>query len=658
MAKLLILSRTAKSSGLKKNYNFAYIPRFMCGIAGFIDLTLKSTEAHLVDMSNSLIHRGPDGHGYYFDHSAKHAIGLGHRRLSIIDLNETGKQPMHFEELSITFNGEIYNYKEIRDELSSLGHSFVSSSDTEVILHAYGTWGIEAIHKFIGMFAFVLVDKKKKVAYFVRDRAGVKPLYYYMKEGLILFSSELKAFTKHPFFDKNISLDAVASYMQYGNVPCPYSIFENTFKLKPGHYLEIQLENLKVDEFCYWNVNDFYSLPKLEVSFEEAKKKTIALLESAFNYRMVADVPVGVFLSGGYDSSCVTAVLSKTHKKLNTFTIGFNEKSRDEAPEAKKIADYLGTNHTELYCTEKELLDLIDELPYYYDEPFGDSSSIPTILVSRLAREHVTVVLSADGGDELFAGYYKYGDFFKVKAKIHKVPKRILKLSGGILSKIPAEKIPIIKHRYNFKNRYEKLKDILKDPTNESILNSLNQQFTNKQVSDLFQSKINHQSIFFNGVCKDTSALSYLLAIDYQTYLNDDILQKVDRATMSVSLEGREPFIDHRIVEYVAQLPDSFKFHNGEKKWLLKEITHEFIPKELMERPKKGFAIPMAEWLQNELKDKVEEFINEKDITKQAIFNWTTIKKIKDEFYLGKIEHDMKIWYILMFQMWYKKWME
>ncbi|MES2588762.1 MAG: asparagine synthase (glutamine-hydrolyzing) [Bacteroidota bacterium] len=629
----------------------------MCGISGYVDYGSNISSEILEKMTNIMSHRGPDGFDTYIHTSDSFCIGLGHRRLSIIELSDGGKQPMHFNNISITFNGEIYNFKEIKQELIELGHQFNSNSDTEVILHAYKEWGIKAINRFIGMFAFVIFDAKLNKLFLVRDRAGVKPLFFYKQNNLLLFASELKAFHENPFFEKKIDLNSVAMFMQYGNVPSPFTIFQNTFKVKAGYYIEIDLNSKESKEICYWDVSHFYSLPKLNISLSEAKIRTTELLKSAFNYRMVADVPIGIFLSGGYDSSCVTAILKEEFENLNTFTIGFQDKFRDEAPEAKKIADYLGTNHTELYCTEKELLDLIDDLPFYYDEPFGDSSAIPTILVSKLAKNHVTVALSADGGDELFAGYYKYQDFFKIKSKLDKIPKFILKFSYRILNIIPPHRIPFFKNKYNFKNRYEKLKNILKNPSNESILDTLNQQFTDKQVVKLFNHTIKLQPIFFNKQSSYSSPLSYALSADYQTYMNDDILQKVDRASMSVSLEGREPFIDHRIVEFVAQLPDEYKFNNGTKKYLLKEIVHDYIPKDLMERPKKGFAIPLVDWLKNDLKEKVEEYINEENITSQNIFNWEEINKIKEEFYQGKSEHDMKLWYILMFQMWYKKWM-
>lgn len=381
----------------------------MCGIAGFVDFESSSNEDVLNKMTLSLQHRGPDGQGIYFKETAAAQIGLGHRRLSIIDLSECGSQPMHYNGLHIIFNGEVYNFAEIRLELEKKGHQFTGHSDTEIILHAYQEWGIDTIQQWKGMFAVVIYDENKNELIAIRDRAGVKPFYYYWQDGLFLFASELKAFAQHPNFKKEIDPSAVASFLQYGYVSFPHCIYKNTFKLPAAQVLKLDLNTQQLSTIRYWNVYDYYNKPKMDMGFDEAMKETETILQKAFNYRMVADVPVGVFLSGGFDSSCVTALLQKdSTEKIKTFTIGATDESLDEAPYAKQIAEHLGTEHTEYYCTPKEALDIIPELPYYYDEPFADSSAIPTILVSRLAREKVTVALSADAGDEIFAGYNRY----------------------------------------------------------------------------------------------------------------------------------------------------------------------------------------------------------------------------------------------------------
>ena len=449
--------------------------------------------------------------------------------------------------------------------------------------------------------------------------------------------------------------------MQYGNVPTNHCIFQNCSKLKPGHYLLFDLKTKKHHSNCYWNVYDAYNSPKQNISMEEAKAGTEAILQSAFEYRMVSDVPVGVFLSGGYDSACVTALLQKDRTdKLKTFTIGVPDIGLNEAPYAKDVSKHLGTDHHEYACTQKEAIDLIDDLPYYYDEPFADSSGIPTTLVSKMAKEKVTVALSADGGDEIFAGYNRYDYLIRYGNKLNKIPGFARKSLSGLMNVLPSNSIPVLKNKYNFHNRYEKLKGILKDPSPEKIMLSLSQQYTDEQIQAVLKDSVNvlDNAYISNELQKDNfSSLAYMMAIDYQTYLVDDIMQKVDRATMSVSLEGREPFLDHRIIEWAATLPDNFKYHNGVKKHILKEIVHQYIPKKMMDRPKMGFAIPIAKWMNEELKERIDSFINEKNIIEQGIFNWEYISKLKTDFYNGKKEYDTKLWYVLMFQMWYAKWM-
>ena len=634
----------------------------MCGITGFIDLKKTSSEVILEKMTTTLHHRGPDGSGTVLLNSEFGQVGFGHRRLAIIDLTETGKQPMQFNNLWICFNGEIYNYAEIKSELSLLGHSFIGHSDTEMILHAYSQWGKKCLEKFIGMFAIVIYDTLKQTIFCARDRAGIKPFFYYLKDGLFLFASELKAFHEHPRFQKTLNLNAVAAFMQYGNIPTPHCIFEDCHKLQPGHILEFSLSTLKIESEEYWNVYDAYNKPKSILSFEEAKEETEKILQSACEYRMVADVPVGVFLSGGYDSACVTALLQKDRtEKLKTFTIAVPDIGLNEAPYAKDVAKYLGTDHTEIECTQKDATDLIKDLPYYYDEPFADSSAIPTTLVSIMARKHVTVALSADAGDEVFAGYNRYDYLMRYGKKMEQLPGFVRKTMAGIMEMIPSEKIPVLKNKYNFHNRYEKLKGILRNPSSEQIMLSLSQQYTDEQLKSIMKSsdlkKLATAYTSQELQSKFSSPLSYMMAIDYQTYLVDDILQKVDRATMTASLEGREPFLDHRVIEWAACLPDDFKYHKGEKKYILKEIVHQYIPKEMMDRPKMGFAIPIAHWLQNDLRELVEEQLDEKKIKEQGIFKWEFVLKLKTDFFNGKKEFDVKLWYLLMFQMWHSKWM-
>ena len=634
----------------------------MCGITGFIDFNKQTEVTTLQKMTDSLEHRGPDGRGDLIINDPFAQVGFGHRRLSIIDLSDHAKQPMSYEHLTICFNGEMYNYQEIKEELLNLGHFFNSDSDTEVILHAFYEWGTDCIERFIGMFAIAIYDERNQRMTFIRDRAGVKPLFIYKKQNLILFASELKAFHEHPKFEKHIDHNAVAAFLQYGNVPTPHCIFEDCFKVKPGEYIHFSLKSREMDRVQYWNVYDAYNQPKSKLSYEEAKSETESILTSAFNYRMVADVPVGVFLSGGYDSVSVTSILQKDRtEKLKTFTIGVPDIGLNEAPYAKDIAKHLGTDHTEIMCTQDEALDLIKDLPFHFDEPYADSSAIPTTLVSKMARKDVTVALSADAGDEIFAGYNRYDYLYRYGKKLNSIPGFARKSASSLMDIIPSNALPILKNKYNFHNRYEKLKQVLKDPSDQNIMLSLSQQFTDQQVQKLMDNFISPLETAFTStelLSEFRSPLSYMMAVDYQTYLLDDILQKVDRSTMAASLEGREPFLDHRIIEFAATLPDEFKYHNGVKKRILRDIVHQYVPQELLDRPKMGFAIPIAEWMTNDLRPLVEEYISESRVKKQQILNWEEINRIKNAFYSGKKEYDMKIWYILMFQMWYEKWME
>lgn len=633
----------------------------MCGIAGFIDFKKHSTEDDVRKMSDCLQHRGPDGSGTYFTETQNAAIGFGHRRLSIIDLSETANQPMQYNGLHLIFNGEIYNYNEIRKNLISLGHQFQTHSDTEVILHAWQQWGEKSIEQWRGMFAIALYDEKKSEVIFIRDRAGVKPLFYYYQEGVFLFASELKSITAHKGFKKEIDMAAVASFLQYGYVSHPHCIYKNTAKLQPGHLLRLNLGTQQVSLDQYWNVYDYYNKPKLSIDMPEAIVETEKILTEAFQLRMVADVPVGVFLSGGYDSSCVTALLQKNStERLKTFTIGMTDEAINEAPYAAKVAQHLGTDHTEFYCTPQEALEIIPELPHYYDEPFADSSAIPTILVSRQARKKVTVALSADAGDEVFAGYNRYDYLMRYGKRLNSVPKPLRKLAVAAMDTIPSERIPYLRNKYNFHSRYNKIKSLLDNPSPSEMLKNLSQVFSDKEISQLFASTVSeletaHTSIELQKEFHDP--LAYMMAVDYQTYLVDDILQKVDRATMSTSLEGREPFLDQHIIEWAAQLPTDYKYHQGQKKYIVKQIVHKYVPKAIMERPKMGFGIPIESWLKNELKDLVKENLSEPNLARHGLFNINGVQKLLSDFYNGRTENHLKLWYLLMFQMWYNRWM-
>ena len=636
----------------------------MCGIAGFIDLQNTSSKEILVKCTDVLSHRGPDGSGYEFYQEHNCQVGLGHRRLSIIDLSAAASQPMHYKQFRIIFNGEMYNYAEVKTVLEQLGHSFITHSDTEVILHAWEQWGPGMIDHFIGMFVFIIYDTEKKVLTCFRDRAGVKPFYYYWKDGLFLFASELKSFHQHPGFKKEIDLQALHQFLQYGYILAPLAIFKNTFKLVPGHYLSFDTGKKEFTTHKYWDVYDYYNKPKLDIGEKEAKDHIEKLLISAFQYRMVADVPVGVFLSGGYDSTAVTAILQANRKeKLKTYTIGFFEEDHNEAKYAAKVAKHLHTDHTEHYCTAKEAQEIIPDIPFYCDEPFGDSSIIPTTLVSRLARKEVTVALSADAGDETFAGYNKYPLALGILRKINSYPTMFKKPMGKILNYVPDIILKQLSGNPAVTIKKQRLALLLQQPmvTACSINdNLLSQVYTSEQLEELLFEKTKVPVSFFtseNMLNKSLGDLDRLLAIDYKTYMPDDILVKVDRAGMSTSLEGREPLLDQRIIEFAAQLPEQLKMKGDNKKYLLKQIVHDYVPASLMERPKMGFGVPVFDWLRGDLRYYAEEYMSDAAFEKHGLFRDAGVKHIMDRFFSGDRNYNNLFWYLLMFQMWYKKWM-
>jgi len=428
----------------------------LCGIVGFQDYTGVTNNQILTKMRDTLSHRGPDDSGNYID-QINH-VGLGNRRLAVVELSPLGHQPMSNKDKSIwvTFNGEIYNYMELKQELVKLGHSFKGNCDTEVLLHAYEEFGVECVEKFIGMFAIAIWDSNKKKMFLFRDRAGVKPLYYYFDNGLFLFASELKALVAHPKFPKELNYDVIGSYLRYGYIKSPETIFKNTFKLNPGHYLCKHEHNLK--EVKYWDINDYYLQDELTGSEEEISEELESLMIKSFNYRLIADVPVGIFLSGGIDSSLVTALIQKnTNHQQKTFTIGFTEDKFNEATWAKKIADHLETDHTEYYLSVKECLGIVEKLPEIYDEPFGDNSAIPTYYVSKLAKENVTVALSGDGGDELFGGYKHYQSLPNFHKRYSKLPKPVRTLINQSLKIIsPKTMGKLIPGKHGFMDKYRK----------------------------------------------------------------------------------------------------------------------------------------------------------------------------------------------------------
>lgn len=608
-------------------------------------------------MTDVIGYRGPDDQGREELEVGNATLGLGHRRLSILDLSPLGHQPYHFEQISLIYNGEVYNFKEVREELIAKGYSFASESDTEVIIKGYHAWGISVVEKFIGMFAFALVDKKNEKLFLVRDRAGVKPVHYFWKNDVLLFGSEMKSFHQHPDFTKELDYDSLSLYFKYSYIPAPYTIFKNTHKLNPGSFLEIDLKSKEIKTVRYWNVIDQYNKPKLNISYDEAKEQLEELLKSACEYRMVSDVPVGVFLSGGYDSTAVAALLQANRtEKLKTFTIGFTEPKFDEAPHAKKVANHLGTDHTEHYCTHKEAFDIIPTLSNLYDEPFGDNSIIPTTLVSQLARKKVTVALSADGGDEIFAGYPK----FKMSLDYtRKFPFWMRKLSSHGMGLINPDMLPFTRKAFNFSTRYNKMKLIMADNDPVHAMKIISQFNTEPELRRRLKFPYKELKTDFDiqGELNDSNDdVNRMLAIDYRTFLVDNNLTKVDRATMSVSLEGREPLLDHRIIEFAARLPSNYKFADGRTKIILKDIVHKYVPPAIMDRPKMGFIVPIMNWFRVELKEILMHYLAEDRLKQEGIFNYKEVVELRDRYIKGDSVNVQKLWHLLIFQMWKERW--
>lgn len=634
----------------------------MCGIVGFV--SKNSDEENIHKMLHVQSYRGPDDKGVFVEQIDGRYIHFGHNRLSIQDLSSHGHQPFVSDcgNYIIVFNGEVYNFKTIRHELEQLGYTFVSESDTEVILYAYKVWGIECLEKFIGMFAFSILDKRKNKMYLVRDRAGVKPLYFY-DGNVFMFSSELKSFHEHPQFKKELNREVLPYYFQFGYIPAPHTIFKNTHKLEPGHYLEFNIQYSTFKMQKYWSVDECYAKEKFDKSEREILDDLEELLTDAVDLRMVSDVPVGVFLSGGYDSSLVTALLSQDRtRKLHTFTIGFDDKKYNEAEHAKAIAKHFGTEHTEYYVSEKDMLDKVESLPFYYDEPFGDSSAIPTMIVSKLARKDVTVALSADGGDEAFCGYSKY--FFLEKFapvfsnKIKKIfLKSVLKLFSGKQIEWINSLLPNRMQQTNIRDKYNKFKRAMNTDSLETMFCNASSYVDSQVVEDFLNIKAN-SSLYENfSMKKDLSFLDNMMLTDYKTFMVDDVLTKVDRATMSVSLEGREPLLDHRIIEFMARVPSELKYKNNHGKYFARQILNKHIPQAMIDKPKAGFQIPLAEWLQTELRPLVEKYL---DATKldEEIFNIKEVETMKQELFNGDVSNVNAVWFILMFEMWKEKWLE
>ncbi len=632
----------------------------MCRITGIRDFNFKAQyplDNVLAKMRETLIPGGPDAKGEFID--TGNGIALGHRRLSILDLSELGNQPMHFKHLSMVYNGEVYNFKEIKNDLEKEGYAFTSDSDSEVILKGFYHWGKEVVKRFRGMFAFAIWNHETKNLLLCRDRVGVKPLYYYHHQNLFLFASELKSFHEHPQFKKELSLKAVSLYFQHGYITAPYSIFENTFKVKPGSFVEIN-NGGEVTETIYWNVQDFYEKPKIDADYISVKNTLHQELIEAFKLRMVADVPVGMFLSGGIDSSLVTSILQNhTEGKVKTFTIGFDENGFDESKHAKATANYLGTDHTEYICKPKDAQELLHQLPEIYDEPFADSSAIPTIMVAKVAKQKVKVSLSADGGDELFFGYTRYKKF---PSFFHKLQNNTLQKTAALMASGWAQ--PLFKNVAPYSKLFRKISDgsvkageMLRVGNDVLAYNSYLKYYNNTTLNELGLHSLFDHSFLVNEKMKSMDLANQMMLFDTLTYLPGDIMTKVDRATMFVALEGREPMLDHHIIELAAQIPINYKFKEGIDKYILKDILSEYLPKDLYDRPKKGFGIPLFQWLKNDLINDIKSELNKESISKTNLFNSDKVDSLVKKLLKEDQNNLEQLWFILVFMKWYNRWM-
>jgi asparagine synthase (glutamine-hydrolysing) len=639
----------------------------MCGIAGFIGpkLSKESGNNILQKMGQQIVHRGPDAGGIWFNE--EESIGFSHRRLSIVDLTIAGAQPMisNGGRYTIVFNGEIYNHNDIRQKLLQTGvPSWKGHSDTETLLAGIEAWGLEAtLQECIGMFAIALWDNETKNLSLARDRMGEKPLYYGWKKKSFLFASELKAIKQHPDFDLEIDRDALCLFMRYSYIPAPFSIYKGISKLTPGCILTLSANNPEPVIKPFWSLKEIVVSSKLNPfrgSSQDAVIGLEKLLLDSVSKQLMSDVPLGAFLSGGIDSSTIVALMqAQSSQPIKTFSIGFEEALFNEAEHAKAVASHLGTDHTELYVTAADSLAVIPQLPELYDEPFADPSQIPTYLVAKLAKKHVTVSLSGDAGDELFAGYNRYSFTSNSWKKLSVIPNPIrVQIANALQSLSPndwnnvAGVIGKILPKINsWKNIGDKLQK------GARVMSS-------KSVSELYLGMVSHwdepENIVINGKepqrtevkISGLNDIETMMAEDILSYLPDDILCKVDRAAMGVSLETRVPFLDHRVIEYAWSLPYEYKLRNGHAKWVLKQVLYKYVPPELIDRPKMGFGVPIDSWLRGPLREWAEELLEESRLREEGFFNPIVVRQKWREHLSGQRNWQYQIWNVLMFQAW------
>jgi asparagine synthase (glutamine-hydrolysing) len=646
----------------------------MCGIAGFVggdNWNADQAISTLIRMNYCLKHRGPDRSDIWIDQDA--GVALAHNRLSIVDLSAAGNQPMrsHSGRFVIIYNGEIYNHQAIRKEMAEAGHlpNWNGRSDTETLLASIELWGLPgALERAVGMFAFALWDNFERSLVLARDRLGEKPLYYgrQFAGGPFLFGSELKALAQHPQFRGEVDRRALGLLLRYGYIPAPLSIYTGLFKLSPGTFLTLADRTAEPEIEIYWSgtqVTEAKARNPLQLGQVEAICELERLLESAVGQQMVADVPIGAFLSGGVDSSAIVAIMQNlSSRPVKTFTIGFREKGYDEATHAKAVARHLGTDHTELYVTSEEARAVLPRLPSIYDEPFADSSQIPTYLVASLARRQVTVALSGDGGDEMFGGYNRYVLTSHLWDKIEHIPRSVRTAAARLMTALPLPAwnrlgdaaggmLPHWAKVDRFGEKVRKGALLLDSGSVSELYGRMRSLWQDSAAVVIGTSEPEPAAALATGLC-DLGAVQRMMLLDMISYLPDDILTKVDRAAMAVSLETRIPYLDHRVVEFACSLPLDLKVRNGRGKWILRQLLYRLIPPELIERPKTGFSIPLGPWLAGPLRDWVESLIDERKLREEGFFRSGPLRDVWSEHLSGRIDEQARLWPVLMFQSW------
>lgn len=629
----------------------------MCGICGIINYTGKPVQEDTIGaMCSQIRHRGPDDEGIYISNS-RFSVGLGHRRLSIIDLSTSGHQPMSNENESIwiVFNGEIYNFKDIRSALENKGHIFRSDTDTETIIHLYEEYGTDCVNKLRGMFAFAIWDEKKESLFMARDRLGKKPLLYYKDGNTFCFASEFTSLLASGLIKKEINPEAIDYYLTFGYIPAPLTVYKNVFKLLPAHTLILMNRDISLNP--YWQLD--YS-KKINISIVEAEEEVLRLLKEAVRIRLYSDVPLGAFLSGGIDSSTVVAMMSEaSNGRVKTFSIGFEEKDYSELRYARRIAERFNTEHNE-FIVKPKALEILPLLVERYGEPYADSSCIPSYYVSRETRRYVTVALNGDGGDELFAGYERYQAMWASEV-YQKVPLFIRGIISGTASLLPDSVNP--------KNRLRRFKRFLEGanlPLNQRYVRWVgifNEDLKKNLYSDDFSKAVStvDSRRFIGRFLSDSNGLSLtdtLLYTDTMTYLPNDLLVKMDLASMANSLEARSPFLDHKLIEFVARLPSEYKLNGFVKKYILKKITSGMIPQENIYRRKMGFGVPVGEWFRNELKGLLYQTILSSSFLKSGYFKQDTVKNIVEQHISKQRDYSFQIWALLMLELWHKRFMD